>query len=209
MNIGDLVRTIYNIAIGLVGFAVFIQFIHAGFTYFLAAGNVGETHKGKEIMQNAILGAILLLSAYLILNVINPDLVRTDLFKFPKTGDMYGGNNPFPELGDSGIVGQPGAVEDANRNTQKEVGRMAASCGCAVQIKNVTDGTNNQEVLVIVNAGIRSYVKSYPSVGKFNTGMSGWTGTRYRDPATGITYELVQYTDGGGEYKDMKMVVPK
>lgn len=79
-NLGEFISKIYNLSIGLVGLAVLIQFIRAGLSYMLAAGNAGETHHAKEMMQNAVLGAILLLSAYLILNVINPDLTKTDLF---------------------------------------------------------------------------------------------------------------------------------
>ena len=74
------IRNLYSFSIGIVGLAVFVQFLRAGFSYFLAAGNVSETINAKSMMQNAILGGILLLSAYLILNVINPDLVN---LKFP------------------------------------------------------------------------------------------------------------------------------
>ncbi|MEK7615982.1 MAG: hypothetical protein AAB420_02120 [Patescibacteria group bacterium] len=79
-NLGEFIAGVYNLAIGLVGLAVFIQFIRAGLTYLLAAGNAAEVNKGRDMMQNAILGAILLLSSYLILNVINPDLVNVNLF---------------------------------------------------------------------------------------------------------------------------------
>ncbi len=78
---GDFIRQLYNFAIAMVGIAVFIQFLRAGFTYLYAAGNAGKTTDAKDMMQNAVLGAILLLSAYLILNVINPDLVSTGLFQ--------------------------------------------------------------------------------------------------------------------------------
>lgn len=80
---GDFIRQIYNFAIAMVGIAVFIQFLRAGLSYLYAAGNAGETMHAKEMMQNAIMGAILLLSAYLILNVINPDLTNVSLFSLP------------------------------------------------------------------------------------------------------------------------------
>ena len=79
-NLGELIVWIYNIAIGVVGLAVFIQFIHAGLLYIFAAGNASETVKAKGIMQNAVIGAILLLSSYLILNVISPDLLTVNIF---------------------------------------------------------------------------------------------------------------------------------
>ena len=79
-NFGELISKIYNLAIAVVGLAVFVQFLLAGFSYLMSAGNVATAENAKSKMTNAILGAVLLLSAYLILNVINPDLVRTNLF---------------------------------------------------------------------------------------------------------------------------------
>ncbi len=75
-DLGAFIDTIYTFAIAFVGIAVFIQFIRAGLIYLLSAGNASETGKAKSMMQNAVLGAILLLSSYLILYVINPDLVN-------------------------------------------------------------------------------------------------------------------------------------
>src|SRR3989344_3939847 len=89
-NIGQFIKSLYNLGIGLVGLAVFIQFFRAGLAYLFAAGNAGETSKAKEMMQNAVLGAILLLSSYLILNVINPDLVKTDIFNLDRIKEKIG-----------------------------------------------------------------------------------------------------------------------
>ena len=79
-DFGQFIKTIYNLSIGLVGVAVFVQFLRAGIEYMLAAGNVGKVEQAKEYMTNAILGAVLLLSAYLILNEINPDLLSVSMF---------------------------------------------------------------------------------------------------------------------------------
>jgi len=80
-NIGQFVKDLYIFSISIVGLAVFIQFLRAGFSYFFkAAGNASETANARSMMTNAVIGAILLLSAYLILYVINPDLVNTNIF---------------------------------------------------------------------------------------------------------------------------------
>lgn len=103
LDFGGLIRNIYDVAIGLVGLAVLVQFTIAGLTYMLAAGNAAEVGSATKKMQNAVMGAILLLSAYLILNVINPDLTRTDLFNLKDIGNKIkpsstfvpgGGGNP-------------------------------------------------------------------------------------------------------------------
>src|SRR3989338_8771646 len=89
-NLGQFIKSLFNLGIGFVGLAVFIQFFRAGITYLMAAGNAGDTHHAKEMMQNAVLGAILLLSSYLILNVINPDLVRVDIFNLNDIANKIG-----------------------------------------------------------------------------------------------------------------------
>jgi len=84
-NIGQFVKDLYIFSISIVGLAVFIQFLRAGFSYFFkAAGNASETANARSMMTNAVIGAILLLSAYLILYVINPDLVNTNIFDLSK-----------------------------------------------------------------------------------------------------------------------------
>ena len=76
---GEFIKQIYTFSISIVGILVFVQFLRGGWLYLMAAGNVGNVAKAKSLMINAIVGAIILFSAYLILYVINPDLVR---FKF-------------------------------------------------------------------------------------------------------------------------------
>lgn len=75
-DIGGFISQIYNFAIAIVGVAIFVRFIMAGWLYLTAAGNSGNVKKAHDMMTNAIIGAILLFSSYLILYVINPDLVK-------------------------------------------------------------------------------------------------------------------------------------
>ena len=80
-DLGGFITEIYNFAFAIVGLAVFIQFLIAGFLWLTAAGNSGNISSARDKMQNAIIGAILLAASWLILNVINPDLV-SNTFKF-------------------------------------------------------------------------------------------------------------------------------
>ncbi|MEK7583192.1 MAG: hypothetical protein AAB483_02210 [Patescibacteria group bacterium] len=118
-NIGQFIKSLYNLGIGFVGLAVFIQFFRAGLSYLFAAGNAGETTKAREMMQNAVLGAILLLSSYLILNVINPDLVKTDVFDLNAIKEKMG---PVPSPGElSGDPIDDGAQVVEQLKTQKNI----------------------------------------------------------------------------------------
>lgn len=81
-DFGSLIESIFNWALALVGIAVFVNFLWAGFLWFTAAGRPGPINQAQEKMTNALIGAIILLASYLILNTINPDLVK-NTFKLP------------------------------------------------------------------------------------------------------------------------------
>lgn len=100
-DIGQFIGQIYTFSLYVVGIVVFVRFIWAGWLYFAAAGNVGKSDNAKTMMTNAVIGVVLLFSAYLILYVINPDLVshKFDQLVVPAgnaTGSTTGnnGNNP-------------------------------------------------------------------------------------------------------------------
>jgi TRAP-type C4-dicarboxylate transport system permease small subunit len=74
-DLGVFMQNIYSFSITIVGILIFVRFIWAGWIYLTAAGNSSKTSKANSMMWNAVIGAVLLFSAYLILYVINPDLV--------------------------------------------------------------------------------------------------------------------------------------
>ncbi len=76
-DLGQLIEAIFNWSLGLVGLVIFLQFFRAGFMWFTAGGNPGPIGKAKDMMKNAAYGTVILFSAYLILNTINPDLVKS------------------------------------------------------------------------------------------------------------------------------------
>ncbi len=75
----DYVLAIYNFAIWTVGIAAFLMISIGGFWYFTAAGNTSKVTKAKEIIGDALLGVVVSMVAWLILYVINPDLVNVNL----------------------------------------------------------------------------------------------------------------------------------
>ncbi|MBP9822093.1 MAG: hypothetical protein KBC81_01455 [Candidatus Pacebacteria bacterium] len=91
-DIGDLISKIYNWSLGLIGLIIFIRFFFAGFLWFTAAGNASNVTRAKGIMENAVYGTIILFSAFVILNSINPDLVGGKV-NFPGLSGSSGTNN--------------------------------------------------------------------------------------------------------------------
>lgn len=72
-SLGQFVGSFYDYALSLVGLAVFAMFLYAGIKMLF-----GDRAGAKKLILDAIIGALLLFSAYIILNTINPDLVKFD-----------------------------------------------------------------------------------------------------------------------------------
>ncbi|MBI2062969.1 MAG: hypothetical protein HYT61_01870 [Candidatus Yanofskybacteria bacterium] len=70
------ISSVYSFSLTIVGIIVFVRILYAGFLLLTAAGNVGKISDAKTKITNAVVGTILLFAAYLILYVINPDLVK-------------------------------------------------------------------------------------------------------------------------------------
>lgn len=75
-DIPGFISSIYSFSITVVGLAIFVRILHAGFLWVTAAGNASKVSDAQDKIKNAVIGAILLFSAYMILYVINPDLVK-------------------------------------------------------------------------------------------------------------------------------------
>lgn len=109
-NLGVLIADIFNWSLSVLGIAVFSIIIFSGAQWLLAGGNPGTIGKAKGRIWNAILGAILLLSAYVILKVINPDFVKQSTTLPPiknqaQTGTGGTGQNPPAQAPVSGTQG--------------------------------------------------------------------------------------------------------
>ncbi|MEX1064214.1 MAG: pilin [Candidatus Paceibacterota bacterium] len=133
-NLPGFVSSIYSFALTIVGIAVFVQILRAGFKWLTAAGNAGKAGEGKTMMTNAVIGAILLFASYLILFIINPDLVD-NTFNF---------NVPSKE---SSSVSRPVA-----RATTTE-----ATSGTATVAGVITEGTAFHKGVPVANAQAGAY----------------------------------------------------
>lgn len=71
---------LFDLMIGISIATAVIVFMFAAFQEIIGGNNAGSIQKGKEGMQNAIIGLMIVLSTWLIINTINPDLVRLPIF---------------------------------------------------------------------------------------------------------------------------------
>ena len=78
-TITDIVKYFYEWGISLGGLAAFISLLTAGFQYLTSAGEPAKMSEAKDRINSAILGLVLLLSSYLLLKTINPELTTLKL----------------------------------------------------------------------------------------------------------------------------------
>jgi len=71
----DYIAAIYNFALIAIGILVFVALIYGGFRYLTSAGNPTAMSDATDQISSALLGLVILFSAWLILNTINPELL--------------------------------------------------------------------------------------------------------------------------------------
>lgn len=92
-NSGDFVKyiqAIYNLGIWTIGICALLMIMIGGFMYITSAGNNASMEKAKGIITDAIIGILMALTAYLLLYIINPDLVNIKLVSLSGTGSGTG-----------------------------------------------------------------------------------------------------------------------
>lgn len=72
---GRYIRALYIYFVGIVGVLAVVMIMYAGFLWITAAGNSSKITEAKEHMNGAVIGVILALTSFLLLQLINPELV--------------------------------------------------------------------------------------------------------------------------------------
>ena len=83
MNLNALIAWFYYFIVGISGFAAFFMLIWGGFQWLISAGSPSKISEAKDRITSAILGLIIILASFLILKVINPDLITLKLPGLP------------------------------------------------------------------------------------------------------------------------------
>ena len=82
------IKYIYLFAIGIVGIVGLLAIIYAAFGYVTSAGNPQKASGAKDKIISALLGILLLLGSVVLLNLINPDLLKLKLPENPVKIDV-------------------------------------------------------------------------------------------------------------------------
>lgn len=75
-DLADYLNVVYNFLISIVGVVAAVMIMWGGFGYLTAGGDAGRVKVARERIGNALIGLILALSSYVILNTVNPELVK-------------------------------------------------------------------------------------------------------------------------------------
>jgi len=131
-DLGQLIEAVFKWSLAVIGLVIFARFFYAGFLWFSSAGSADKTARAKDIMKNAIYGAFILFSAYLILNTINPDLVRST-FNLPGLP----GGQAAGQAGPGGPVKPPAGAVCSKKFSSAPAGGCPDTGQC-VDISNYT-----------------------------------------------------------------------
>ena len=75
-NVAEYVGVAYQYLTGVAGIIAIAMIMYAGMKWIFAAGDASKISRAKETIVNAVVGLVLALGAYIILNTINPALVK-------------------------------------------------------------------------------------------------------------------------------------
>src|SRR3989344_1586294 len=115
-SLADYIKYVFTLAFLLAGLIGVISMIIAGFQVLLYAGNASKIVSAKERAFNAILGIVILMSTFIILATINPNILNQSAIRLPLVPGVYlVGLNPDPATGcPGGHNSQGGCINDAN-----------------------------------------------------------------------------------------------
>ena len=83
MDLNKLIAWFYYFIVGISGLAAFLMLVWGGFTWLTSAGSPTKILDAKDKITSAVLGLVIILSSYLILKVINPELTTLKLPGLP------------------------------------------------------------------------------------------------------------------------------
>lgn len=75
-DIGDLILKYVNFALPYLALAAFIGFVYAGFLYVTAYGNEEQIQKSKKILIYAVVGLVVVILSYSIVQLFTEELVE-------------------------------------------------------------------------------------------------------------------------------------
>lgn len=83
MDLNQLIAWFYYFIVVTAGLSAFVMLIWGGIQWLTSAGNPTQINNAKDRITSALLGLLIILGSWLILQVINPDLTILSLPGLP------------------------------------------------------------------------------------------------------------------------------
>ncbi|MBA3733102.1 hypothetical protein H0W91_01865 [Patescibacteria group bacterium] len=132
---------VFNLSIGIAAVMAFVMITFGGITYATSDAISGKS-QGKEWVTNAIVGLLLVIGAWIILNTINPQILSFKLaIPRPKTET----GPPTVASGGTGTGGIPG--RGLLTSTEASLFDLRAKCECPFNITSDTGGSHDPNSL--------------------------------------------------------------
>lgn len=132
LSLAKYIKAFYRYAIGIVGILATVVMMFGGFRWLTAGGDAGQIGDAKEWIKASITGLVIALSSFLILDTVNPDLVRLTEIKAPKvdaSGCCTGTNTIVPQAScksgtwiEKGELGNDGKCDICQKLTKEQCG---------------------------------------------------------------------------------------
>lgn len=142
-GLGQYIVTVYSYAISIAVVVATIMFVYGAFLYLLGAA-IESIHSGKQIMKDAVVGLILVLSATAILRTVNPATTKIDPTKVYLVNTVrfissvlckdVGGS---PKLAEAGVSPVLRPYEEVAKNASAfSITPAQATCGLSYWVKD-------------------------------------------------------------------------
>ncbi len=90
------IQQLYLVALGLGAVVALLMIILAGYRYMTAQGNAQQVESAKEALTSAFIGLIIIFIAFILLYLINPDLVKFKGLQLPGGPSYQRTQAPIP-----------------------------------------------------------------------------------------------------------------
>lgn len=129
-DLGEYIPTVYTYLVGIAGLLAALLIIKGGFEYITSAGDASRVTAAKETITNSIIGLVLVLGSYVVLNTINPELVNLKLPGVYMVRPIYTLTWCHEIIDDPKIIGTAEEPKVAKVvNTPPNINASGARCG--------------------------------------------------------------------------------
>lgn len=87
-GIAKYISIVYQWTVAFAAILAVLAFTYAGVLWLIAGGDSGKVTESKKVMGNALIGLLLALGSYMLLNLINPNLVAFKAIRVPGIGTI-------------------------------------------------------------------------------------------------------------------------